>query len=92
MAIFQIKLSKFLYFVYFVICIKCNHGLAQTDEINFNFEQMKSDLFSFSDTDGLNLTKTNGIEDIGQYLKCIKDLNAIRKGLTNFEQWAMKSE
>lgn len=58
---------------------------------SFNFEQLTNHLFSEND-----LFESNYF--VGQYnssenlLECTAELNAIRKGLINFEQWAMKSK
>lgn len=79
---------KLFYLLFFVICIKIKHAMAETNKTDnnfFDFEQMKRDIFLKSDFNNLD---AYGFR-IG-YLKCFKELNDIRNGLMKYDKWAMK--
>lgn len=59
-------------------------GVNEPNLNSFNFEQLKHDLF--------NANFSKYFEEYGfqENLKCLHELNAIRKGLTKPEFWALK--
>lgn len=67
-----------------MICGKCQSEPIKSQPFNFNqlsFEQIKNDLF----INNFNISSEN-------YAKCFTELNAIKNGLTNSEQWAFESK
>lgn len=85
MAKIKTDLTKVLGCVLLVICTKTIHIKSDSDFLssyNFkfvNFEQFKIDLF----TNNFNISND---------AKCLTELNAIKKGFLNSEQWAHQSK
>lgn len=79
--------TNWFYLVFFVICVKSNYAMLETNEtdnIFFDFEQMKRDIFLKSDFNNLSLP-----DELRENL-CFKELNDTRNGLMEYEQWAIK--
>lgn len=67
-----------------MICAKCQSEPIKSEAFNFNqlsFEQIKNDLF----IDNFNISIKNDA-------KCFTELNAIKNGLTDSEQWSFESK
>lgn len=79
-------LSKYLILV--VVCASFSLvelKKAERAALPFDFEKIKNDLFSLSKFNGLDLFKLKKSD-----LQCFNELNKIKNGLQNTEQWAMK--
>lgn len=80
--------SRMKYLVIFVACIECVIAKSNHANINvFDFEQIKNDLFS----NVPNLISENGSPNWTESHNCLSELNAIKNGLNNLEEWAVKS-
>lgn len=55
----------------------------------FNFEQIKLDLFSKSDLQKTNKFSESNSRNQTEH-QCLIELNAIQRGLRNFEPWAIE--
>lgn len=94
---FVIKMANFSYsffpkiqfVVIILICIQFNEAKLNLNSnlFPFNFEQIKFDLFSTND-----FAKSNkfGSENLTEHHQCLKELNAIKHGMNNFEPWAIQ--
>lgn len=72
-----------------VLCIKCiDAELKPTRSFDlFDFERMKMDIFTRNISEGFDYENVTRNE-----LKCLEELRAIGKGLTDSELWAIKSK
>lgn len=77
----------YLILISIAICIRCSTAILEENKFKFDFfelERLKNELFLNSDNFLGNITKL-------RQLQCITDLRTIGKGLSNYEQWAIKS-
>lgn len=73
--------SNCIYFIIFVIVLKCNDVQSASNQTKFNvldFEQIKNDLFTRGDFSTLNDNR------------CLMELGTVAKGLQKSQEWAMK--
>lgn len=85
-------ISKFQFFIFILVCVQCNHAkLNVNNHLNpFNFEQIKFDLFSKSDFAKIDKFSELNSRNSTDHHQCLKELNAIKNGLNNFEPWAIQ--
>lgn len=62
---------------------------AKFKSIFFNIEQIKSNLFSH---ETFNISKDSMPHDWATDSECLDELIAIKSGIINFEEWAIKSK
>lgn len=85
MAEIKKDVPKVFGYILFVVCMQCIHVKSDSDASSYNFksvnfEQFKTDLF----TSNFNISSENNAE-------CFEELNAIKNGFANSEQWTFQS-
>lgn len=80
---------KIQFIVIILICIQFSDAKLNINNqlFPFNFEQIKFDLFSTNDFAETN--KFNS-KNWTEHHQCLKELNAIKNGMKNFEPWAIQ--
>lgn len=79
--------SKFGFLIVVLLCANFSYAKLKSPEKSFdflNFEEIKYDLFSKRNYDFPNIQQDN--------LQCFTELMAIRSGLIEHEEWAIKSK
>lgn len=89
------KLSEFLLcLIIFVISFEfINASSKKKKQDDFlNFDQIKNDLFFNNHFNILNKSSEYSYQNGVELLQCIEELNSIKNGLINSEQWATRSK
>lgn len=85
---------KFQFLVFILVCIQCIDAKLNVNNNHFypfNFEQIKFNLFSnSSDFPKANKFSEFNSKNWTEHHQCLKELNAIKNGLNNFEPWAIQ--
>lgn len=87
MALIRDNYFNWLFLVLLVIGFDCNDAEKETNNLNLNqlnFDQVKNDFFN------VNFTKYLTEYGYQENFKCLRELNALRKGLSKNELWALK--
>ncbi|XP_055303304.1 O-acyltransferase like protein-like isoform X2 [Sitodiplosis mosellana] len=84
--------SKFFCLIIFVISFECiNASLKKKKQDDFpNFDQIKNDLFFDTHSNVLNKSSEYSYQNGVELLQCLNELNSIKNGLINSEQWATR--
>lgn len=70
-----------------IMCYLSYIRFASAETMNFHeFEQIKIDLFATSD---IHLNEPNSFNST-KFRDCLIELSAIKNGLNNFDEWAIK--
>lgn len=85
--IHRIKLFIILVFCYKFVAAKSEHVKIS----DFSFEKIKVDLFSDNHNVSELLSETTSPNYTG-YRTCFNELNSIKNGLDNVEEWAVRCE
>lgn len=88
-------LSKFFCFIIFLITVKCAITDAKPNERQsdyyLNFDRIKNDIFLNNHLSLLNKSIENSYQNGADLVQCINELNSIKTGLINSEQWTLRS-
>lgn len=81
---------KWHFFLFPLICVNLSYASVDSNFPFFNFDQIKYDIFTKSDS--INLAKASSSEHTLSDQMCFDEIIAIGNGLMNNEKWAIRSK
>lgn len=85
---------KFLFLIIVVIYFECIDAILnkKKKEDFLNFDKIKNELFFDTHLNILNKSSEYSYQNGVELLQCLEELNSVKNGLINSEQWATRSK